>query len=111
MDHSSDCSTVNSLRAGIEKLFHIQNMATYLSCQIGESIEILTGATKQDTTDAKGVSISDLGVKLTTAELLELANLENTRQAVMGSWAYIEKRKQAIIQQARTRIDTDRAGQ
>ena len=103
----SDCTTINALRSGIEKLFHVQNMATYLSCQVGEAIKTLTGAVQQEpATDMEGVSISDLNVKLTVSELAELANLENTRQAVMGSCKYIEKRKQQIIGQAKARIDS-----
>lgn len=98
----SDCTTINTLRNGIEKLFHVQNMATYLSCQLGEAIATITGAFKQDTTESPE-DMTYPGVNLTTAELLELMNLEDTRQAIMGSWKYIEQRKANIIRAAKVR--------
>ncbi len=99
MDHLSDSSS--SLQAGIEKLINIGHAAAALSCQIQEVTAILTGAA-----DSGEVTVDDLGAtdKLNAAELMELINLEHSRQALMKSWRYVEGRKAKIIQQARTRI-------
>ncbi len=107
MDHPSDASsTTSSLQAGIEKLIQIGHSAAALSCQIQEAVSLLTGAG-----ESVEITVDDLEPtsRLNTAELMELINLEHSRQALMKSWRYVEGRKAGIIQQARTR-NTDAGG-
>ncbi|MDQ1276914.1 MAG: hypothetical protein QG641_3018 [Candidatus Poribacteria bacterium] len=104
----SDVPNTASLQAGIEKLIQIGHSATDLCCKIQEIIATLTGAT-----DSEVFAADDPGVtnKLTSAELMEIVNLETTRQALMKSWRYVEGRKANIIRQATNRIDQQGAEQ
>ena len=108
MDHPSDASSTTSLQLGIKKLLQIGHSAAALCCQIQETAnifaEVVTPENDSNPTGkaiVEGVVIMD---NLTTAELMELANLENTRQALVKSWRYVESRKAKVIQQANARI-------
>jgi hypothetical protein len=116
MDLLNNFSSSTSLQDGVKKLLKIGHAAACLCCQIQEVTnvfaEVVTPDPESDPTEK--VIIEDLGImeKLTTVELLELSNLETTRQALMKSWRYVESRKTGIIQQARTRIaDAGEVGQ
>jgi hypothetical protein len=104
MPHNQPSDSTSSVQAGIEKLISLSHSAAYLSCQIQEVTAILTG-TMQGNPDPATVA-DDLGSassKLSSFELMELINLENTRQALMRSWRFVESRKAGIIEQARER--------
>jgi hypothetical protein len=71
---------------------------------------ILTGTAQGD--QDPGAVVDDLGSgisNLSSFELMELINLENTRQSLMRSWRYVEGRKNALIEQGRER--TSAAGE
>lgn len=104
MDQPNDVSSSASLKAGIDKLFQIENLAAYLSCQIQEVTGIFTNAVAIDEGQDE-IMLEDLTVlnRMNTAELMEMSNLENTRQALVKSWRYIESRKAGIIQAAKAR--------
>jgi hypothetical protein len=108
MDHPSDASSTTGLQSGIKKLYQISHAAAYLCCQIQEVTNILSEIKPDSDLDPmEKVKVEDLTImdKLTTAELMELSNLENTRQTLVKSWRYVENRKEGIIQQAKSRID------
>ncbi|MDQ1275071.1 MAG: hypothetical protein QG610_644 [Euryarchaeota archaeon] len=107
MEHSSSIPNTASFQTGIEKLIQIGHSATDLCCKIQEVIATLTGGVESELFAADDQGITD---KLTSAELMEIVNLETTRQALMKSWRYVEGRKAKIIEQATTRI-ADQGGQ
>lgn len=108
MDQPSNVSSTTRFQSGIEKLIRIGHSAASLSCEVQEAVALLTGTMQEDPDPA--AVVDDLGgdtsSRLDASELMEIVNLETTRQALIRSWRYVESRKGAIIQQARTRTDS-----
>ncbi|MEW5804933.1 MAG: hypothetical protein AB1847_22840 [bacterium] len=113
MDHPSDVSST-MLTNSIEKLFGISNLATTLSLQIREVATVIIGCIQEIDPTVTPISMAvdfDIMGQMTPKELMQIANIENTRGGLISTWRNLEAEKAKVIEAAKARIEQIEGGE